>query len=172
MKKPLVHIIAAVGRDNVIGRKNALPWHLSADLRRFKALTLGHAVIMGRRTFESIGNPLPARRNIVISRQQTPPGCEVVRSFNDSLAAVAGQRQGFFIIGGGEIYRQALPVAGVLHLTEVEQTVADGDVFFPDFKTGGEWVETSREMPPENQDDATTLPRYAFVTYHRINNKE
>ncbi len=127
-----IAIIAAIADNGVIGRDNALPWRLSDDLRRFKALTLGHPVIMGRLTYESMGRPLPGRHNIVLSR--TPgfatAGVEVHRSLVDALAAVADAETAF-ILGGRRLFDDALAVADRLYVTRVHADVA-GDVYFPD----------------------------------------
>lgn len=120
-------------RDRVIGRDNAMPWYLPADLKRFKSLTMGKPIIMGRKTFESLGRVLPGRRHIVISRKQdyAPAGTEVVASLDAALAAVAGEKE-VFVIGGAEIYREVLPRADRLYITLID-TDMEGDVHFPSF---------------------------------------
>lgn len=127
----LFSCIVAVAENDVIGRGNQLPWHLPADLRRFKALTMGKPMIMGRKTFDSIGRPLPGRTSIVVSRQPTLSiaGCIVVGSLSEAIAA-AGQAPEITLIGGAELFRQALPSIDVIHLTRVHAQVP-GDVFFP-----------------------------------------
>jgi dihydrofolate reductase len=137
-------IIAAVARNGVIGHRNRMPWRLPEDLKRFRRLTLGHAVIMGRRTFESIGKPLAGRSNIVVTRSPdwTLSGCHAAHSLDAALAAVH-EREDAFVIGGAEIYALALPVARRLYLTEIERDF-DGDAFFPDFDRS-RWREVSRE---------------------------
>ncbi len=144
-RKPRVAIIAAVASNGVIGSANALPWRLPEDLKRFKALTLGHPVIMGRKTFESIGRPLPGRRNIVISRNAafSAEGCETAASLDAALAACAGTTDEVFVIGGGQIYAEALPVSDKLYLTEIKAEV-DGDTRFPGFDRSA-WRESLRE---------------------------
>jgi dihydrofolate reductase len=139
-----IAIIAAVARNGVIGVRNRMPWHLPEDLKRFRRLTLGHAVIMGRRTFESIGKPLPGRNNIVVTRSPdwTHPGCHAVHSLEAALAAVR-VREDAFVIGGAEIYTLALPFACRLYMTEIECDF-DGDAFFPEFDRS-RWGEVSRE---------------------------
>jgi dihydrofolate reductase len=139
-----VVIIAAVASNGVIGYRNRMPWHLPEDLKRFRQLTLGHAVIMGRRTFESIGAPLAGRENIVITRSPdwTRSGCHAADSLAAALAAVRA-RQDAFVIGGAQIYALALPIASRLHITEIERDF-EGDAFFPDFDRS-RWRETSRE---------------------------
>ncbi len=139
-----VVIIAAVASNGVIGYRNRMPWHLPEDLKRFRQLTLGHAVIMGRRTFESIGAPLAGRENIVITRSPdwTRSDCHAAHSLEAALAAVRA-RQDAFVIGGAEIYALALPIASRLHITEIERDF-EGDAFFPEFDRS-RWRETSRE---------------------------
>ncbi|MEK7607061.1 MAG: dihydrofolate reductase [Patescibacteria group bacterium] len=142
-------IIAAIGPNNVIGKKGVLPWHLPEDIKRFKQLTMGHPIIMGRKTYESIGKPLPGRVNIVITRQENfaAPGCAVFQSLKEAIAKFKDQDP--FVIGGAEIYRLALPLADRLYITEV-RIPTEGDVFFPEFDRG-QWTETSRE-PHEHFD--------------------
>jgi dihydrofolate reductase len=126
-----ISLIVAMSTNRVIGRAGELPWRLSADLRRFKRLTMGHAIIMGRRTFESIGRALPGRRSIVVSRQRgfSADGVQVATSPEEALRMV-GEDSEVFFIGGAEIYRQALPLAGRLYLTRVNANVP-GDTYFP-----------------------------------------
>ncbi len=139
-----IAIIAAVARNGVIGHRNRMPWHLPDDLKRFRRLTLGQAVIMGRRTFESIGKPLAGRNNIVVTRSPdwTRPGCHAVHSLEAALAAVH-EREDAFVIGGAEIYALALPVARRLYMTEIDRDF-EGDAFFPEFDRS-RWREVSRE---------------------------
>ena len=129
-------LLAAVAANGVIGRDGGLPWHLPADLKRFKALTMGHPVIMGRRTCESIGRPLPGRRNIVLTRsgKALPAGFEHHAGLDEALAA-CGQAEAPCVIGGAALYELALPRASRLELTEVHAEV-DGDVRFPGFDRG------------------------------------
>lgn len=140
----IISIIAAVASNGVIGRNGGLPWHLPADLRRFREITAGHAVIMGRKTFESIGRPLPDRVNIVVSRQAAygTAGIVVAGSLQAALALAAGEDE-VFICGGGEIYRQALPLADRIYLTVLDQPF-DGTVFFPEIQQDA-FIEVSRE---------------------------
>jgi dihydrofolate reductase len=157
-------LIAALAANRAIGKNNTLPWHLPADLKRFKALTLGHPVLMGRKTYESIGKPLPRRRNLVITRNRDyrAPGCEVVHSLDTALAACSGADV-IFIIGGAELYRQALPRAQRLEFTEIHAEF-DGDTYFPQFASD-EWRETAREC---HGTEAGAPLRYDFVRYERI----
>lgn len=156
-----LHLIAAVAANNVIGRNGTLPWHIPADLKHFRALTTGHTVIMGRRTYESIGRPLPNRRCLVVSRTltPTPAGVEVLPSLTDALAAGSNQR--CFIIGGAQLYAEAMPFADHLHLTRVEANV-EGDVFFPAVNWS-EWT-LVEEVPGV---DAAAQFKFTFCTYRR-----
>ena len=139
-----VAIIAAVASNGVIGQRNRMPWHLPEDLRRFRQLTVGHAVIMGRRTFESIGGPLAGRDNIVITRSPdwAHPDCRAAHSLAAALAAVREPRDAF-VIGGAQIYALALPIASRLYMTEIQRDF-EGDAFFPAFDRS-RWCEASRE---------------------------
>ncbi|GGA97638.1 dihydrofolate reductase [Brucella endophytica] len=137
MNLPLISLVVAIAQNGVIGRDNGLPWRLSTDMKRFKAITMGKPVIMGRKTWESIGRPLPGRVNIVVTRDATfsPEGAEMAHSVESALelararAAEAGVDE-ICVIGGGEIYRQSLPLADRLHVTEVVGEV-EGDTTFP-----------------------------------------
>lgn len=156
-------LIAAVARNGVIGARNALPWRLPEDLRRFKALTLGHAVVMGRRTFDSLGRALPGRQNIVVTRRAAldAPGIEVARSLEEALALVRDPPP-VWCIGGGELFREAFPLATRLELTEIDADIG-GDTFFPPFD-GAQWREVMRESHAPGE---AGWP-YAFVTYERV----
>jgi len=165
---PPLTLVAAVARNGVIGRAGGLAWSHPADLAHFRALTQGHVVLMGRKTWDSLPprfRPLPGRRNVVISRQAglTLPGAEVHGSLADALAALAGAGR-VFVIGGGEIYRQALPLADELALTEVDATLG-GDTRFPDWSRE-DWQSVGREQPALDP-AATAGPGFAFVTYRR-----
>jgi dihydrofolate reductase len=133
-------LVVAVARNGVIGRDNQLPWRLPDDLAYFKRVTMGHPIVMGRRTHESIGRPLPGRDNIVVSRNRAfqAPGCIVVPSLEEAWKA-AGSAAEACVIGGTSLFREALPIADRIHLTEVEADVP-GDTFFPDFDRS-EWTE-------------------------------
>jgi len=159
---PRLALVAAIARNGVIGAGNALPWRLPEDLRRFRALTTGHAVIMGRRTFESIGRALPGRQNIVVtSRPLADAGVETARTLADALARVAMPAPAF-CIGGGELYRAALPLADRLYLTEIDREY-DGDTRFPALDRGA-WREVERIAGRGEGPDG---PAFAFVTYDR-----
>lgn len=144
----MVSIIVAMSRNGIIGRDNAIPWNIPADMDRFRQLTLGHVVIMGRKTFESIGRPLPRRRNIVVSRQAdyAAQGAAVAASLPEALLLAGGQDE-IFICGGGEIYEQALPFAGKIYLTLIDCEIA-GDTGFPSIPRD-DFVEISRERIAE-----------------------
>lgn len=160
---PRITLIAAVARNGVIGRDNALPWRLPEDLKRFKALTTGHPIVMGRKTWESLGRPLPNRRNIVVTRDASflADGATVVTSIDAALAASVDASE-TFVIGGAEIYKLALPRADRLQLTEINADF-DGDTLFPALACE-EWRETAREHHPA---DGTPFS-YDFVTYDRV----
>ena len=159
----ILSLIAAMDRNRLIGRDNTLPWRLPEDLRHFKATTLGKPVIMGRKTWESIGRPLPGRRNIVVSRNPDYPlqGAERAASLDAALtlAEDTGTDE-IFVIGGGDLYRQALPRARRLYLTEIDAS-HEGDAWFPEIPPG-EW----REVAREEHRAADGLP-FAFVRYER-----
>lgn len=158
-----VLLIAAIGKGGVIGIENRLPWRLKADLQRFKQLTTGCPVIMGRKTWESLGRPLPGRRNVVISRdsEYQADGAQVVTSLADAIALCSDAPK-IFVIGGAQIYAAALPHADALELTEVNATV-HGDAFFPDFDRQV-FIETSRER---READADNDHAFDFVSYRR-----
>ena len=139
-----ISIIVAMSRNSVIGINNELPWHISEDLKNFKKTTLNHCVIMGRKTYDSIGKPLKDRRNIVISRDKTLliDGAEVVNSLEEAISIV-DELSEIFIIGGEQIYLISLPLATHLYVTKVNSNFK-GDAFFPDFKQQ-EWEEVARE---------------------------
>ena len=139
----IVSVIAAVARNRVIGVDNRLPWCLPADLRRFRALTWGKPIVMGRRTHESIGRPLPGRRNIVLTRSgRAPNGCERAGSLAEAFAMTARVPE-TVVIGGAHCYREALPTATRMYLTRIDADFA-GDVWFPEWSPA-EWVERERE---------------------------
>jgi dihydrofolate reductase len=158
-----VALVAALDRHRAIGRGNALPWHLPADLRRFKALTLGHPVLMGRRTAEAIGRPLPGRRNLVLTRAGRAPfeGMDAVGSLDAALAAAGADT--LMVIGGGEVYALALPHATQLLLTHVDTVVTDADAFFPPFDPAA-WRAVAREAHAADERHAVG---FEFVDYLR-----
>lgn len=158
---PRVHLVAAVASNRVIGASGKLPWHLPEDLRHFKALTFGHPVIMGRRTWDSLGRPLSGRDNIVVTRSQRfeAPGASVARSLEAALGLCADSPVAF-VIGGGELYVAALEYADALLLTEIQRDY-EGDARFPDFDRSA-WRECERLQ----RSSAEGL-RYDFVRYER-----
>jgi dihydrofolate reductase len=160
----IISIIVAVAENGVIGSDNRLPWHLPDDLKRFKALSVGKPIVMGRRTFDSIGRPLPGRTNIVISRQSrlAIDGVRVVHSL-DAALTVAGPVPEIVVIGGAEIFRQVLPRTNTIHLTRVHAPVA-GDVFFPELDPAM-WREAAVE---HHAADERHQYAFSFVTLQRI----
>lgn len=152
-------MIAAVSTNNVIGKNGQLPWHLKADLQRFKKLTENHTVIMGRRCFESIGKPLPNRTNIVVSSNMDLeiPGC-IVKPSLQYAADYANSRYDStpFIIGGGTLYRQAINLVNFLYLTRVHTIIEDGDVFFPELDMSKWDIEHSEDVPVDKDNDFDT----------------
>ncbi len=158
----IITLVVAMANNGVIGRDGGLPWRIPADLKHFKAVTLGKPVIMGRRTWRSLGRPLPGRMNIVLTRDPNLPatGAHVVTSPAEALA-VAGPVEEVMVIGGAEVYREFLPLAQRMQLTEVHEAAA-GDTHFPDWSRT-EWVERSRENHPATLDG----PAYSFVLLER-----
>lgn len=160
-------LLAAFDRNLAIGRDNALPWHLPEDLKRFKALTLGKPVLMGRRTAQSLGRALPGRTNLVMTRGGRVPydGMRAVASLDEAQRAAAGlDAAELCVIGGGEIYALALPRATRLHATQVDTVVADADAFFPPFDDG-HWQPAWRER---HGADARHAFAFEFVDYLRV----
>lgn len=161
-----VELVVAMAENGVIGRDGDLPWRLSTDLKRFKAITMGKPVIMGRKTWESIGKPLPGRRNIVVTRQAdyAAEGAECVSSLDVGLAlAVAGDPgQDVCVIGGGQIYREAMDRADRLHVTHVYARI-EGDTVFPEIAPEI-WEEVSREEVPAGEKDVYAT---SYVVYQR-----
>lgn len=159
-------LVAALDRRNGIGRDNALPWHLPDDLKRFKALTVGKPVLMGRKTAQSLGRALPKRRNLVLTRGGNVPfdGMQAVASIDEAMRIARGDGDELCVIGGGEVYAQALPLATRLHLTFVDTVVQGADAFFPRFDAGA-WRETFREAHPA---DAAHAFAFEFADYVRV----
>jgi dihydrofolate reductase len=160
--RPRISLIVAYAANRVIGRDGAIPWHLSEDLQRFKRLTMGHHIIMGRKTWESIGRLLPGRSHIIVSRRADyrVPGAQVVDSIEAAIAAAADDSE-IFVIGGEQIYRLALPLAQRILATEIEREFA-GDARFPELDAR-HWRETARE----DRSDAASGLRYRYVTFER-----
>ncbi|MEO0411660.1 MAG: dihydrofolate reductase [Pseudomonadota bacterium] len=161
--KPKVSMVVARARNGLIGRDGDLPWRLPADLKHFKRLTVGKPIIMGRKTWTSLGRPLPGRHNIVLTRDTgfAPEGCSVAHTLADALDT-AGLSGEIMIIGGAEIYRLALPLATTLYITEVGLE-PKGDTFFPVLQSD-DWREVDRISHAANDD----TPAYDFVTYDRV----
>ena len=156
-------LIVAMAKNRVIGANNTLPWHLPADLRHFKTLTMGHHMIMGRKTYESIGKPLPGRTSVVVSRNAgySAPGVIVVNSLKAAIEACEGDEE-IFVIGGAELYRQAIGLADRIYLTEIDADIA-GDAYFTEFDSKL-WQETGRVS---HSPDEKNLYSYHFVAYDR-----
>ncbi len=156
-------LIIAVSNNGVIGANGTLPWHLSDDLRRFKRLTIGHAIIMGRKTFQSLGRLLPGRTSIVVTRDPTYDGggALVAHSLEQAIQMAAGDNEGF-VIGGAEIYRQALPHADRIYWTRVHATV-EGDTFFEDLPED-QWTQVAEER---HDADHRNDHAYSFLLYER-----
>jgi dihydrofolate reductase len=183
-------LIVALGTNRAIGHRGALPWHIPEDLKRFRALTMGKPIVMGRKTFQSIGRALPGRLNIVVSRAGSgaldlPDGVARAASLAEALeiarrhyagpagAAGAGGdadgagKEDVMVIGGGEIYREALPLADRLEVTFVEDAPADADAFFPEWRQSGEW-RLVRAEPRSREGGSGGGPAYSFATYERV----
>lgn len=157
-----VSVIVAMAANGVIGRHNSLPWRLPPDLARFKRLTMGHGLIIGRRTWESIGRPLPGRTMIVLSSRSgfAPAGVAVARSFQEAMQLAPGDE--VFVGGGAEVYRQALPLSSRLHITRIAREI-EGDTVFPAYEAG-DW----RLVEEERHRAEGDLPPYAFQTWDRV----
>ena len=164
-----VELVVAVAENDVIGRANELPWRLPADLRHFKSLTLGKTILMGRKTYESIGKALPGRTNLVLTRSTAfdRDDCVVVGTLDEAWQA-SREKHALMVIGGAEIYAQCLAHAATIHLTLVHTRVEDGDTFFSGWR-GNEWRESSRERHEADERNAFA---YSFVTLERRIGKE
>jgi dihydrofolate reductase len=164
MKPAPVELVVAASENDVIGRAGRLPWYLPADLRHFKALTVGRPILMGRATYESIGKALPDRNNIVMSRsvEFAPPDCKVVGTLDAALAA-AGAHLPLMVIGGAQIYSLCLASARRIHLTLVHASIEGGDTYFADWHSP-EWRESQRER---HEPDGKNAYAYSFITLDR-----
>lgn len=160
MEKPPITLIVARAQNGVIGREGKLPWHIPADLKRFKALTMGSVMVMGRKTFESLPGLLPGRRHIVLTRDRgwRAEGAEVAYDVEEALKLAGGER--ISVIGGAHIFNQFLPLADKVELTEVLEKI-EGDTMIADPRDSGDWRETFREDHVEGQ------PPFRFVTLER-----
>ena len=156
-------IIVAMAQNCTIGINNTLPWRIPEELKHFKALTMGHHMIMGRKTFDSIGKPLPGRTTVVVTRDRNLKidGCIIAHSLQEAIAACSKDDE-IFIVGGAELYVQAIPLTDTLYITEIQQDV-EGDAYFPEFDKNA-WQETTREQ--HNQTEPQVL-EYHFVIYQR-----
>jgi dihydrofolate reductase len=165
MSASRMELVVAVSENDVIGRANQLPWHMPADLQRFKQITLGKPILMGRKTHESIGKALPGRLNLVLTRMGggVAEGCVAVRTMQDAVTA-GGSGAVIMVIGGSEIYRQCLPLAQRMHVTFVHTRIADGDAFFDGWRAP-QWRESARI---HHVADAKNAFDYSFVTFDRI----
>jgi dihydrofolate reductase len=155
-----ISLIVAMASNRAIGLNNQMPWHLSADLKRFKQITMGHPIIMGRLTFEAIGRPLPGRTNIIVSRNPSyeQEGCVVVDSIEAAINHGCGLADEVFVIGGATLYEATLPLADSLYITQINQDFG-GDTFFPVFDTN-DWFEVEKE---DVVDDAKVCFTYSFL---------
>jgi dihydrofolate reductase len=161
--KPRISLIVAMAKNRVIGVNNTLPWHLPADLKHFKSLTMGHHIVMGRKTYESIGKPLPGRTSVVVTRNTgySATGVITVNSLEAAIAACTNDDE-IFVIGGAELYRQAIQLADRIYLTEIEADIS-GDAHFTEFDSSF-WQESGRES---HVADEKNLHPYHFVVYDR-----
>ncbi|MES2268904.1 MAG: dihydrofolate reductase [Bacteroidota bacterium] len=157
-----ISIIVAIAQNYAIGKNNQLLWHMPKDLKHFKEITSGRTIIMGRKTYESVGKPLPNRRNIVVTRQDMEiPGCEVVKSIDEGLGLCTGEDE-VFISGGAEIYRQAMDITDRIYLTIIHKDF-EADTFFPEIDYS-KWEEASRV---DNEPDEKNPLPYSFITLNR-----
>ncbi|HEY7905451.1 MAG TPA: dihydrofolate reductase [Wenzhouxiangella sp.] len=170
MTKPSIHLVAAMTRDRVIGHQGAMPWHLPRDLKHFKEVTLGHPVVMGRKTFDSIvaslGKPLPGRLNVVISRHQptVPEGVRVYSSLDEALSELAKTGEAIVdVIGGGQIYDLAMPMADRLYITLIDAEI-EGDTWFPAIDES-QWQVCDTDTHPADEANAYAM---TFVTFDRV----
>ena len=157
-----LNLIVAIDENNGIGKNNQLPWYLPADLKHFKVLTMGHPIIMGRKTFDSIEKPLPNRQNIIISRQTDLKieGADVVHSLQGAIELCNNQEE-VFIVGGSQIFEQAMPLAHKLYLTIIHHTF-DADTYFPKINKA-KWIEVEKST---HEPDERNAYSYTFITYH------
>ena len=158
-----ISIVVAMAKNRTIGINNTLPWRCPEDLKHFKSLTMGHHMIMGRKTFDSIGKPLPGRTTVVVTRNRSLKinDCIMAHSLHDAIAASSGDKE-IFIVGGAELYSQALPLADMLYVTEIQQDI-DGDAHFPAINKK-EWREVAREARSQETPQALD---FHFVIYQR-----
>ena len=162
----MISLIAAIGKNNELGKKNTLLWDLPADMKHFRETTRGHTVIMGQKTFESIGRPLPNRRNIVVTRDDNfkIEGIEISMSLEDTLASFANSTEEVFVIGGGQIYKQSIEKADRLYITHVDMEDKEADTFFPEI-IPIVWNEVKHE---EHKKDSDNPFNYTFSIYEKF----
>lgn len=162
----MITIIAVIGKKNELGNKNKLLWDLPDEMQHFRTKTLNTTIVMGRKTFESIGRPLPKRNNIVVTRDKSfkSEGVDIAYSLEEAIALAKQSDLEIFIIGGGELYRQALPLADALEITHVDMT-AEADAYFPEINSA-DWAAVSRETHKKDERHAHS---FEFVRYERIN---
>ncbi len=155
----MINLIACMGKNRVIGKGNQMPWHLPADLKYLKKTTLGHTVVMGRKTFESIGKPLPGRKNVILTRDEhfEATGCEVLHSIDEILS----RNEELYILGGANIYEQFMPFADRLYITRIEQEF-EGDAFFPEIDES--WAEVSKDKGIQDEKNPY---EYYFIVYKK-----
>jgi dihydrofolate reductase len=160
-----ISLIVAMASNRVIGIDNQLPWHLSADLKRFRQITMGSPIVMGRKTYESIGRPLPGRTNVIISRDPAykQEGCLVFNDIETAIGSCCQKFREIFVIGGSELYRSVLPMADALYVTLIHKEFS-GDVFFPEIDAR-QWAEAARE---DIDDDPDADFSYSFIKYKKI----
>ena len=158
-------IIAAMDKNRVIGKKGTIPWHLPADFEHFKTLTMGHPVIMGEKTYHSIGKPLPGRTNIILSYEgKSFPECLTANTLEEAITLGYKENDTVYVIGGGQVYRLAMPLANRLDITYVDTEIDEGDTFFPEIDAENGWKEISREKHSADEKNAYAME---FVSYER-----
>lgn len=157
----MISLIVAMGKNRAIGLNNKMPWHLPADLKYFKKVTTGHTIVMGRKTFESIGRPLPNRTNVILTRDTSfvAEGCQIIHTVDEAVQL--GEKEDIFVIGGAELYHQLLPYADLLYVTQIHESF-EADTFFPEI--GEEWKLTSTE---KNSLDENNSYDYEFQVFVR-----
>lgn len=162
MKRPLISLVAAMAKNRIIGKDNKMPWHLPADLKHFKAVTMANPIVMGRKTYESIGRPLPGRQNVIISRNPDykVDGCDVVNSIETVIEQLSGHEE-IMIIGGGFLYSQMIDQADKLYLTFIDLEI-DGDTRFPEF----EYLDLKETANEYHSSDDKNPHNYRFINYH------
>lgn len=161
----MISFLVAMDENRVIGLNNDMPWHLPADLAYFKKMTTGHTIVMGRKTYESIGRALPNRKNVILTRDQkfTAENCIVIHSIDEALAIMDNNDEEYFVIGGTEIFQQFFPYADRLYITQINEKF-EGDTYFPPFDSK-EWKVVSREQGIKNEKNPYD---YEFLIYEKI----